>query len=247
MPIEAVVEGVAEEVADNLEELAVATRRINPSSVGGLVIGLVIGIGAGFYFGHRWNTEKIRAEAFKESEAEVDKIREVYRDSMRVVVEEKPSLDEVVAEAGYSVVTPERPLRAPVPVREQISRDIPFEGPEHLVRDGNWDYAEELQKREGKDAYVIHQNERGETDTPYSTVTYTYYDVDDVLVDDEDGHPLPHADIIVGQDNLRFGEGTDDEDVVFVRNDRLQTEMEICRKHGSFEEEVLGLDGDESA
>ena len=64
-------------------------------------------------------------------------------------------------------------------------------------------------------------------------------------MDDEDGHPLPHADIIVGQDNLRFGEGTDDEDVVFVRNDRLQTEMEICRKHASFEEEVLGLDGNE--
>lgn len=248
MPIEAVVEGVAEEVADNLEELAVATRRINPSSVGGLVIGLAIGIGAGFYFGHRWNTEKIRAEAFKESEAEVDKIREVYREGVRVVIDEaKPTLDEAVADAGYSHVAPPRPLRAPVPVREQPIQDIPFEGPEHLVRDGDWDYAEELQKRQGRDAYVIHQNERGETDTPYSNVVYTYYAEDDVLVDDEDGHPLPHADIIVGQDNLRFGEGTDDEDVVFVRNDRLQTEMEICRKHASFEEEVLGLDGNESA
>ena len=169
MPIEEVVEGVAGEVADNLEEIAEATRRINPSSVGGLVIGLAAGVVVGFYFGHRWNTEKIRAEAFKQSEEEVDKIREVYRDSVRVVVEEKPTVDEVMEERGYSTAAPPRPLRAPVPVRETPPRDIPFEGP--LVTDGNWDYAEELLKREGKEAYVIHQNERGETDVPYSSVS----------------------------------------------------------------------------
>lgn len=245
MPIDEVVEGVAGEVADNLEEIAQATRRINPSSVGGLLIGLGVGVAVGFYFGHRWNTEKLRAEAFKESEAEVDKIREIYRDGMRVVIEEeKPTVEEVMEERGYSTKTPDRPLRAPVPVRESLQNPDPRSESE-LVRDGDWDYAEEIQKRAGREAYVINQNERGETETPYSSVVYTYYAEDDVLVDDEDGHPLPHADIIVGQDNLQFGHGSDDEDVVFVRNDRLQTEMEICRKHASYEEEVLGLDGNE--
>ena len=46
---------------------------------------------------------------------------------------------------------------------------------------------------------------------------------------EEDEQPLPHGDLIVGQDNLKCGHGTDDPDVVFVRNDKLQLEMEICR------------------
>ena len=76
----------------------------------------------------------------------------------------------------------------------------------------------------------------------YSQVTYTYYAIDDVLVDEENDHPLPHADIVVGLDNLQFGHGTDDDNVVFVRNDKLEIDMEICRLNKSFEEEVLGIE-----
>ena len=32
-----------------------------------------MGAAVGFYFGYRWNREKIKAEAFKESEEEIDK------------------------------------------------------------------------------------------------------------------------------------------------------------------------------
>jgi hypothetical protein len=74
-------------------------------------------------------------------------------------------------------------------------------------------------------------------------VTYTYYSGDDVLVG-EDERPIPHGDAVVGQGNLKFGHGTDDENVVYVRNDQLRLEMEICRTNSSFEEEVLGLEHD---
>ena len=63
-------------------------------------------------------------------------------------------------------------------------------------------------------------------------------------MDDANDHPLPHADIIVGLNNLQFGHGTDDDDVVFVRNDERQLEMEICRVNKSYEEEVLGVENE---
>lgn len=237
MPIEAVVEGVADEVADNLEEIAAATRRINPNSVGGFVIGLAVGVGIGFYFGHRWNREKIRAEAFQQSEEEVEKIREIYQQKAVAAVP-KPTVEEVMEERGYSmgVDTPQRPLAPPVPVREPVSAP-----PVPMPEEDDWDYSTELENRVAGEPYVIHQNERGEVEG-YSSVTYTYYAGDDVLVDEADERVVLNPDLAVGVHNLKFGHGSDDENVVFVRNDKLEMEMEICRSPRSYEEDVLGLE-----
>jgi hypothetical protein len=224
------IDTVVEEVADNLEEMAEATRRINTNSVGFFVGGVVVGAAIGFYFGYRFNKEKIKAEAFQQSEEEVAKIREEYQ-RKTVAAQPKPSVEEVLEERGY-----DRPLPAPVPV---------YEPPRITVldkdKDQGWNYEEELKSRFANEPYVIHQDEFSAHESGYSQVTYTYYAADDVLVDEENGHPLPHADIVVGVNNLKFGHGTDDDDVVFVRNDKLNLEMEICRVHQSYEEEVLGI------
>ena len=246
MAIEGVVEDVVEEVATNLEEAAAVTRRINPQAVGYFAGGLALGLVAGFYFGHRWNREKIKAEAFKESEAEVEKIREVYQQRI-VAAREKPSVEEVIEERGYSTretESVERPLKAPVPV---IEPPLTLPGTvtygESKSKNEGWNFPEELAGRTSEAPYVIHQDEFNGDDNGYAHVTYTYYSEDDVLTD-EDDTPLPHADLIVGQDNLKFGHGTDDPDVVFVRNDRIEVEMEICRLPASYAEEVLGLHRD---
>lgn len=236
------IDTVVEEVADNLEEMAQATRRINTNSVGFFVGGMAVGFAIGFYWGYKFNREKIRAEAFKQSEAEVEMIREIYQQKT-VAATPKPSVDEVIEEKGYA-----RPLPAPVP--GLVEPKPAYEPPRvtDLGKDRNvgWDYKTELEGRLAGQPYVIHQDEFNNHETGYSQTTYTYYDVDDVLVDEGNGHPLPHADIIVGVDNLKFGHGTDDVDVVFVRNDRLELEMEICRVHDSYEEKVLGIDPDET-
>jgi hypothetical protein len=236
------IDTVVEEVADNLEELSEATRRINTNSVGFFVGGMAVGFALGFYWGYKFNREKIRAEAFKQSEAEVEMIREIYQQKT-VAAAPKPSVDEVIEEKGYG-----RPLPAPVP--GLVEPKIVYEPPKvhDLEKDKStgWDYKEELAGRLEGQPYVIHQDEFSHNETGYSQTTYTYYARDDVLVDEGNGHPLPHADIIVGVDNLKFGHGTDDVDVVFVRNDRLELEMEICRVHDSYEEKVLGIDPDET-
>lgn len=233
------IDAVVEEVAENLEEAAEATRRINAGAVGYFVSGVALGAALGFYFGYRFNREKIRAEAFAESEKEVEKIREVYQQKT-VAAEPKPSLEEVIEERGYStVVEPDRdrPLKPPVPV--SAPPVVIYEGGKS--KDANWSYPQELARRTPEEPYIIHQDEFSNKESGYVHTTYTYYAADDVLCD-EDNRPLPHADIVVGRNNLRFGHGADDIDVVFVRNDKLEIEMEICRSPKSYEEEVLGLE-----
>jgi len=229
---------LTEEIAANLEEAAQATRRIDTRAVGFFTGGIGVGVVLGFFFGYRYNREKIKAEAFAESEKEVEKIRQIYQQKT-VAAQPKPSVEDVVEEKGYSIVVePERFLKPPVVVAPppQVKYDGGKTSKSNME---GWDYDLEIRERTSQEPYVIHQDERGEQKS-YGSVVYTYWAIDDVLTD-EDNRPLPHAQEIVGINNLKFGHGTDDADVVFVRNDVLELEMEICRLHQSYEEEVLGI------
>jgi hypothetical protein len=236
---------VAEEIATNLEEVAQATRRIDPRAIGFFGGGLSVGFVVGFFFGYRWNREKIKAEAFAESKAEVDKIREIYQQKA-VAAQPKPSVEVVVEERGYAVATEEeeeRPLKPPVP-GVKAPPPVTVKAPPVVIYDGGksnmqgWNFDEEVAGRVDGEPYIIHMDERNEN-PGYSSVVYTYWAEDDVLTD-EDNRPLPHAQEVVGINNLRFGHGSDDIDVVFVRNDELEIEMEICRLAKSYAEEILG-------
>jgi hypothetical protein len=235
----AVAEAVAEEVATNLEEIAEVTRRIDGRAVSFLLGGVVLGIPVGFYFGYRWNKEKIRAEAFQQSDEEIEQVKEMFR-LRDVARSEKPTVQQVIEERGYSTKS-ERPLAAPVPISLAPAIPPPVAEP----KEDGWDYPYELAQRSPEQPYVIHQDEFKGTESGYSQTTYTYYEVDDVLTNTDDT-PVPNGDIVVGQDNLKWGHGTDDPDVVFVRNDKLELEMEICRVPKSYEEEVLGHDRNET-
>lgn len=247
---------IAEEVATNLEEVAEATRKIgNAAGFGYFGLGLIIGAGVGFYYGHKYLKEKLRAEAFEESKAEVDQIREAY--SARVVVKPKPGTpEEVVREQGYSApetpeVTAERPLKPTVPVQEPIQyhRAPPPPEPTKPPHDPQWNYEEELARRNPGEPHVIHQDEYHTTEDGrvrpgWTQMAYTYYAHDDVLTDEEN-QVIPNAEEVIGVYNLRFGVGSDDPDVVFIRNPERMLEMEVCRVDRSYEEHVLGLDANE--
>jgi hypothetical protein len=250
------IEVLTEEVATNLEEVAAVTRGISGKSVSLVFGGLVVGAAVGFYLGYRFNREKIKAEVFAESEVEIEKIRTFYQQERSLASQEKPSIEEVIQERGYLTEVEEkkttkpksaarkRPTKPPVVVAEAV---IPPPTPPPPPKDEElvWDYEAELAARTPELPYVLHQEEFKSSETGYRQVVYTYYAGDDVLVG-EDERPLPHADIIVGQNNLKWGHGADDIDVVFVRNEHMELEMEICRTSASYEEEVLGLDRDES-
>lgn len=250
MAIEELTEEVVNEVATNFEEAAEITRKINTAGVSYLVVGLGVGAAVGFYFGYKFNREKIRAEVYKEAKEEVDLLRTVYLEKtlnatrtdedkdtplQGTVSTEKPPINKVVENLGYQTQVParERPLPAPVPILDEL--------PENSVETSTWNYEQELLNRSPEAPYIIHQNEYNHSNLHYEKVVYTYYADDEYIVDAEDNRPVHNGDVIVGLDNLKFGHGSDDVDVVFVRNDIQELDMQICRLNRSYEEEELGL------
>ena len=109
-----------------------------------------------------------------------------------------------------------------------------------LSETGYTNYAERQDKKEKKGVepvederpYVISPDEFGEKDG-YENVTLTYY-ADGVLTDYFD-NVISNVDEVVGFDSLdRFGEYEDD--VVFVRNEKMETDYEILRDLRDFNE-----------
>jgi len=75
----------------------------------------------------------------------------------------------------------------------------------------------------------------------------TYYTKDDVVCNERD-EILAHEEreTLIGEGNLeRFGHGSGDEEIVFVRNDKLEILFEICRSENSYAEEVAGFSHDD--
>ncbi|QXO14082.1 hypothetical protein SEA_ALAINAMARIE_58 [Gordonia phage AlainaMarie] len=89
--------------------------------------------------------------------------------------------------------------------------------------------------------YIISVSEFMDNDFEYQQNTISYYQGDSVLADDSD-QPIPDINTIVGERNLqRFGEGSGDPNIVFVRNDSLQVDFEITQSLGTYAGEVLGV------
>jgi hypothetical protein len=98
----------------------------------------------------------------------------------------------------------------------------------------------ETAARAEKHAYVIHLDERGQEDG-YDEITLTYYQGDDVLCDAED-KVVDDQERVVGVENLdKFGHGSNDVNVVYVRNDAMQLDIEIVKSDKTYAEEVHGL------
>jgi hypothetical protein len=252
-------EQVAEQVADHIEEVAEVTRHIDVRLVRYFLGGVGVGAAIGFFVGYRFNREKIKAEAFKESEEEIASIREHYQQKL-VAHEnetEKSALREVVIEEGYAVeptpitsitdlrtreeeVVDERPLPPPVPIAPQMKIYRSTDTEKDKME--NWDFANEMARRTSDSPHIIHQDEFAHNETEFAQVTYTYYVGDDVLADEQD-QIITSRDDLIGRNALtRFGHGTDDYNILYVRNPVLELEIEICRDSGSYEETVLGLE-----
>jgi hypothetical protein len=254
-------EQVAEQVAEHLEEAAEVTRNIDGRLVRYFLGGVGFGAAVGFFIGYRFNREKIKAEAFKKSEEEISLMREHYHQKMMARDNDnaKKELTTLVVEEGYARIEEpqpigdltdlsspeahplaERPLPPPVPVdpAKPVFRSTATE----KDKNDGWNFPRELQLRSGDRPHIIHQDEFTHNETEFSQVTYTYYAEDDVLADESE-EIVTDRDAIIGAGVLnRFGHGTDDFNILYVRNPVLELEIEICCSPGSYEVEVLGLE-----
>lgn len=89
--------------------------------------------------------------------------------------------------------------------------------------------------------FVISREEFDEGYPHFDKITITYYAEDDVLADEQD-EIITDIEAVVGYDSLsRFGDMSDDDCVVYVRNGRLGADYEIILVQESYAESVLGI------
>jgi len=104
-----------------------------------------------------------------------------------------------------------------------------------------WVWETELAGRDEDGFYILHKDEFYRDERDYTQTTLTYYQGDDILVDQE-SVPVYNYFHIVG--DLQFGHGSDSDTVFFVRNCKLKAEYEIVLDDGKYSVEILGLDAE---
>lgn len=110
-----------------------------------------------------------------------------------------------------------------------------------VIEDTDWDYEEEKKTRDSLSPYVIHKDEFWSNEMDFAQHTWTYYEGDDVMVDEEDIVVYNH-DQKIGQ--MKFGHGSGDKDTVYIRNEKMKMEMEVLREEGLYSIEVMGMEMD---
>lgn len=165
------------------------------------------------------------------------------------LVEKMEEDTQLILDFGETVEKAVRRLdEATVETRERSTfvinaEDLEPEGGEKLVNvfvstDPEWDYDAETAARIPGRPYVIHRDEFFGDELGWdSQSTLTWYDQDGVLTGDRD-EVIYNVDETIG--DLRFGHGSGDPNVFYVRNERLHAEYEVLRDPGSYEISVLG-------
>lgn len=142
-------------------------------------------------------------------------------------------------------------------IDDMISEEIPpeeeYDDPgDYLVSDNrnvwddewDWDLEERLyrSKKIGPNPpYVIHKDEYDRDENDWGHEEIIYYAGDSVYVD-RDEKPIHNFIHIVGDVADKFGHGSKDPNIVFVRNEKIEMEYEILRHEGHYSEDVLGIE-----
>lgn len=106
----------------------------------------------------------------------------------------------------------------------------------------NFDMEKEAPLRSMERPYVITHDEFFEREREFENQSLTWFAGDSVLVD-SDEEPIGDVEGMVGTSNMaRFGHGSKDENLVYIRNERYEIDFEIALSHGTYTKDVLGLD-----
>lgn len=90
--------------------------------------------------------------------------------------------------------------------------------------------------------YVLEKDEYFENESGYTQSSLTYFDGDGILTDARDD-VIDEVDKTIGEYNLKkFGHGSGDPRVVYIRNDVLELEFEVLKHDATYKKHVAGLD-----
>jgi hypothetical protein len=203
----------------------------------------------------RWESEDIAASEQIISERTLDP-DEVRRATEEIALAHTAAVERtypqaVLDAAEQAGVTPQQMAEDVQRVERALERDsiklgeLVEESPEPVPTNifantgEGWDYEAELLAREGQTIFVIHADEYNAQEEDYAQITLTYYEGDDLMADDNNDMVTNHE-RTVGE--LRFGHGSNDPNLCYIRNVEREADYEVLRHTGKFTEEVMGLD-----
>lgn len=262
---DAIVDG-ADEIAEVVRD---APGRGLGLAFAALLAGAGIGSGLTYFLANR--TLKTKYAEIADSEIEEMREHYQAKGRALEAQKGKGDLSEIVKERGYSSPEPTASASPPMAVQPPksvlVSEDEQAGEPpddaemavnavegtngvrtRNIFRDTPveelpvWNAQEELKRRNQERPYVVHRDEVHATDG-YDSVSMTYYVGDDVLCNERDEviDPADREDL-VGEANLdRFGHGSGDPSIVYIRNDNLEILYELVRSPNSYAEEVHGF------
>lgn len=129
-----------------------------------------------------------------------------------------------------------------------VQEEEPPVGPEvHNIFAGSipgWDYSIEVPLRKDNAPYIISVDEFMADEFSFHQTSLVYYAGDDILCD-EKNIPIYNYKTVVG--DLRFGHGSNDPTLVYIRNHENRAEYEVQRNDGHYAHEVLGYEYESEA
>lgn len=201
-------------------------RFFKPTLIG--VGSFLAGVGVGYVFGKRKSNVLVveSIDVMNDVEEKNDEMQTTVSGSL-VSVEDYVKESLTKEEDELFVVNPE-------PIKDVVKNIF-----DNVVPSDDWDYELEMQNRSKDAPYVIHQDEFIADEMGYRQETVTYYVGDDIMADAMDT-PIYNYAGLMGE--LKFGHGTNDKNVVYIRNEAIRMEWEVLRHQGSFTVEVLGFE-----
>lgn len=210
------------------------------------VIG-VVAAAAGAAISHVVTVRLLEEKYIAIAEEEVEKAQEVFKRMYKV--DEYSTPESAAASLGIEIPVPLTPpeilneMVDPDPIRPVVTDVNAFESNTNEDPENTGLPNEEeriLLAQEGK-AYIIAEDEYAQNAVEYNQVTLTYYAEDDVLVD-ENSEVIPDVEEVVGEENLqKFGIGSGNNRIVYVRNERLEMDFQIVMSQRNFAADVHGF------
>lgn len=213
----------------------------------------LIGVGAGLIAGYLWAEKVTKTEYEARAKRDMEEAKAYYaklhkaegfqspREALTALVpeeEQEKLTTRMLEERAIKATQRYRP--ADIEVKKADIEDEPVEKNVFVSPNADSDSTFDFDERDGKTKFVITKDEFMRNESEYEQVTLTYFDGDDVLVDSEE-KPVDDELRLIGDGNLRFGYGSGDHNVVYIRNETLQLEFEVLKSSGNYAEEVLGF------
>lgn len=197
---------------------------------------------AGAVAGYQYAVKKLSEQFLEELELEVERTKKHYSQIKKTdyptvqsaaeaflpisKTELRDRVNTLIAQAEYG--DPAQDTIGLTEVSQNIFTDVE-----------NWDADAEEAQRDPSKPYILEHDEFYTSDR--NSVTLTWFVGDGVLSDEKDEF-IPDIEMVVGEANLeRFGHGSRDPNILYVRNESLDLDFEIVRSELEYTKQILGF------